>query len=165
MTPPRMRLLIKKGRKNMKKLISIILLTMALAVCLSACGGSSEPAPEPAEEPTESHIYDNAVVIDMMNGPRTEKIGEYSVIEAPSTDITEDVLNDWFYNYIEKTDYSFYIISFTDKPGFGVHGMNTMITVNAGLNVDENGDYSVISGENEQYYSPGNDGTLHEINW
>ena len=56
------------------------------------------------EAQKETHIYDNAEMKDVLNGARTNKIGEYSAIRASSDDCTEAALADWYYNFVEKNN-------------------------------------------------------------
>ena len=52
------------------------------------------------------HLYDNAIVKDVMNGFRSEKIGEYSIATIKSDQVTQDILEDWYFNYVEKNDFN-----------------------------------------------------------
>lgn len=63
--------------------------------------------------PKETHIYDNAKIKTELSGSG-EKIGKVSVIKAQSKDITDKVLTDWYFNHVEKTDYNYYLIEYTD---------------------------------------------------
>ena len=54
----------------------------------------------------DTHLYDNAQVRDVMNGLGTEKIGEYSIIEAKSDEVTVEALTDWYFNYVSKNDFT-----------------------------------------------------------
>lgn len=61
----------------------------------------------------QTHIYDNAKIKTELSGSG-EKIGKVSVIKAQSKDITDKVLTDWYFNHVEKTDYTYYLIEYTD---------------------------------------------------
>lgn len=63
--------------------------------------------------PKETHIYDDAKIKNELSGSG-EKIGKVSVIKAQSKDITDKVLTDWYFNHVEKTDYNYYLIEYTD---------------------------------------------------
>ena len=61
----------------------------------------------------QTHIYDHAKIKTELSGSG-EKIGKVSVIKAQSKDITDKVLTDWYFNHVEKTDYNYYLIEYTD---------------------------------------------------
>ena len=62
-----------------------------------------EEKPAPAkEQPKEKHVYDQAKVVDMMNGTKTKAIGKVSVIEIDSSKVTQQALEDWYFNYAKK---------------------------------------------------------------
>lgn len=143
----------EKQKKKKKGCLIAVIAAVVLFIAL-VVGVSSQPD-------SESHIYDNAKIIDQMNGTRTEKLGEYSVIEIDSEQVTEEALNDWFFNYVEKTDYKCYFISYTDKPDKGVYsGGETMIEKDVVIERDKNGDYWCGDNTGATIYYPGEDGKL-----
>lgn len=108
----------------------------------------------------EGHLYDNASVRDMMNGSRTEKIGEYAIIKANSDECTEEALADVYYNYFLTHNFNWMAIIYSDKTdGTGVYFNAGIISVNDKLEEDQYGDYSVISSEDSTLYGPSGDGT------
>ena len=127
-------------------------------------GSDSESTPETVQE-TESHIYDNAQVKDVMNGFRTEKIGEYSVIEMKSEDVTVEALTDWYFNYVKVNDFNWCMIIYTDKTdGSGVYAIKSMVEKGVIFEKDEYGDYMVgESPESSIIYVPTEDNTLVEM--
>lgn len=71
---------------------------------------------------TESHIYDNAEILDMMNGTGTEKIGTVTVVKANQADCTEEALYDWYVNYVKKNaDSNYHVIVYNDVENKGVY--------------------------------------------
>ncbi len=58
------------------------------------------------EEQLERHIYDSAVIRDVINDERTKKLGEYSIIYVSSTDATVESLADWYFNYVMMHNYN-----------------------------------------------------------
>ncbi len=128
----------------MKK-ITILLVCLAMAMSLMACGSSEESSEENKEEATdevieETHIYDNATVETIESDvPGSDVSWTYSVIEAPSDEITEDVLLDWHNNYIVPTDYQWYIIQYTDNPDMGVFGQEEILEKDVHLHRAETG--------------------------
>ncbi len=126
-------------------------------------------APTPTSTPTqtiapevnknEGHIYDTVEVIDQMNGIRTEKIGEISVIHALSTDITDEVLADWHYNYCKKNNHSFDLIVYDDIEGFGCHDGGSIIAKDTIIKKGENpDDYQLGYSLKETQYVESDDG-------
>ena len=136
-----------------------------------ACGGSSDDSTEDEtvettiEETTEAqetHIYDDAQIVDSLNGSGTSVIGQYSLIEAASTDITLDVLEDWYFNYVAVTDYDYYLIAYTDvDDGSGVHAISGTVNVGVILEENSNGQLVVADSSSATMYIP-SDGTLKE---
>ena len=107
----------------------------------------------------EAHIYDGVEIKDIFNGMRTNKIGEYSVIRASSDACTEDALADWYYNFVQKNNYNYNIILFTDKENLmGCYSINGMVETGTAFIEDEYGDYMVGETHNSVIYSPSGDG-------
>lgn len=124
--------------------------------------------PEDNEEASdeESHIYDDAEIVDMMNGSRTEVIGAVSVISALSSDITEEVLTDWYFNYVAETDYNYYLIVYTDIEDTGCYAFTGIVEANVTLeDTDGYGLYSLADDSNATIYAPTDEGTLSVMEW
>lgn len=133
------------NKKGAGCLTLIILFAIIVIVAVSCCKKKSNNG-------DSQHIYDNAQVRDVMNGSGTNKLGEYSVIKAASSEITDDVLNDWYFNYVKKNDFNYCVIVYTDIDGVGVYSSSGMVIKDAGLDVDANGDYSYVSRSDESNY-------------
>ena len=122
--------------------------------------------PEPLLTPlpsttTEKHLYDNAQVKNVMNGFRTAKIGEYSLIWALSSEVTVDSLADWYFNYVSKNDFNWCMILYTDRDdNLGVYGNNGLIEKDIYFEQDEYGDYSTGDHSISTIYAPTSNGTL-----
>lgn len=162
----------KEKKPVSKKLIIVLVVVVALFLLL-VVGINALPEPTettapqttvgetvPQRKDASSHIYDNATIIDQMNGFRNKKLGEYSVIKISSDEVTEEALADWYFNYIKKTDYKSYMISYTDIPGKGVYGTETMVEKDVEIEVDENGDYWYAGNVGSTIYCPTDDGKL-----
>ena len=120
-------------------------------------------AAEPAE-PAEPHIYDRAFVAPVMNGPRTEKIGEYSYILADSSECTDEVLIDWYNNYIRKNDFNYSFIVFTDKEGYGVFTSSGIVEIGDEIIYDEeNDEYNKGDNSQARIVAIYEDGTMQEF--
>ena len=92
--------------------------------------------------------------IPMMNGPRTKKLGEYSVTKALSADVTTENLTDWYFNFVDKSDFNYYIIVYTENNNLGVIASNFgNITKNVGIIRDQNGDYEYEKLESSLLYA------------
>ena len=110
-------------------------------------------------EQFEFHLYDWARVKPVMNGIRTEKIGEYSVIKADSSDCTEEALADWYYNYVSKNDFDYCLIIYTDKDKkLGCYATDILVQKDVGIECDEYGDYYLGNSDNVTTYGPSEDG-------
>ena len=143
----------------MKKVIAVLLMALLVVTC-AACGSSGEGAGSaPA---AEAHIYDAAQVVDVMNGTGTEAIGKCSVIKADSKDVTDEALNDWYFNYVEQNDFNWCVIVYTDQEGMGVYAGSGVVERNTGLEEDTDGSYMLISRDDAIIYTPV-DGQLKEI--
>ncbi|WP_294825586.1 hypothetical protein [uncultured Gemmiger sp.] len=117
-------------------------------------------------QPVESHIYDNAQVKDVINGSRTEKIGEYSIIEVNSEEVTDEALTDWYFNYVVPNDYNWCMILYTDKnDNSGVYAISGMIQKGIQFEKDKYGDYAVGDSSNATVYTPTNDNELQAMNF
>ena len=134
----------------MKKAIAMLTTALLVLTC-AACGG-------------ESHIYDSAQVVDMMNGFGTKVVGKTSVIKADSKEVTEEALNDWYFNYVEKNDFNVCVIVYTDQKGKGVYAANGHVERDTGLEEDTNspGSYSWVYNKDAIVYVPSG-GKLKEI--
>jgi hypothetical protein len=138
-----------------------------IVVVLSAIFGNMGSNDENKPEQAESHIYDNAQVKDVMNGSRTEKIGEYSIIEAKSDEVTVEALTDWYFNYVSKNDFNWCIILYSDKDdNSGVYSISGIVQKDVVFTKDENGDYSLSEADATSHaitYTPTDDNTLKEL--
>lgn len=119
------------------------------------------------ENNAEKHIYDNAVVKDVINGTRDKKIGEYSIIESLSDEINETVLTDWYYNYVKQNNYNWCMILFTDTNDgngtyLGAYAIENMVEMNVKYSKNQYGDYSMSDMEGVTIYLPEN-GVLSEF--
>jgi hypothetical protein len=138
-----------------------------IVVVLSAIFGNMGSNDENKPEQAESHIYDNAQVKDVMNGSRTEKIGEYSIIEISSEEVTDEALTDWYFNYVAKNDFNWCMILYTDKDdNSGVYSISGIVQKDVVFTKDENGDYSLSEADATSHaitYTPTDDNTLKEL--
>ena len=161
--------------KIMESTISTKLLACSMSLLLLGCSSnstenskvstSSSSADSSAEVTNNenNHIYDTAEIKDVMNGSRTEKIGEYSICKVNSEELTLDELTDWYFNYVEKNDFNYSIILYTDKDdNSGVYAIKGSISKDVTFEKDSNGDYMLGSSSNATDYAPQTDGTLKE---
>ena len=136
----------KEPNKKGAGCLTLIILFAIIVIVAVSCGKKKSNSGD------SQHIYDNAQVRDVINGSGTNKLGEYSVIKAASSEITDDVLNDWYFNYVKKNDFNYCVIVYTDIDGVGVYSSSGMVIKDAGLDVDANGDYSYVSRSDESNY-------------
>lgn len=110
-------------------------------------------------------IYDSAIAVPVINGSKTEKIGEMSLIKTDSALVDEDAILDWYLNYVKETDYLYYIISYVDKEELlGVYtNKGGLIEVNTGLDKDENNVFILGDDSQATFYTVGEDNKLNKI--
>lgn len=140
----------------MKRTIAKLVAILFVLVTLSACGDART---DESQEPAPEHFYDNAEIKPVMNGDRSEKIGEYSVVSVLSDEMTEDSLEDWYFNYVAEHNYNWCMILYADKENFGVYAISGMVQVGVKFDVDEYGDYSVGDSSGAKFYGQ-SDGKL-----
>lgn len=110
--------------------------------------------------PMERHIYDNAIVRDVINDERTKKIGEYSIIYLASSAATVENLTDWYFNYVMLHNYNWCMILYTDSiRNQGVYAIAGVVDKDVFFEQDEYGDYALLEPLQEILYLPVN-GTL-----
>lgn len=115
------------------------------------------------EMESKEHIYNNAIIKDVMNGIRSEKIGEYSIIEIKSNQINEEIIADWYFNFVEKNDFNWNMILYTDRENEGIYANSGIINKDVTFNIDEYGDYSLGDCSNCITYAPDGENTLKQI--
>lgn len=132
-----------------------------IVVVLSAIFGNMGSKDESKPEQVESHIYDNAQIKDVMNGSRTEKIGEYSIIEISSDKVTDEALTDWYFNYVVKNDFNWCMILYTDKDdNSGVYANNGYVEKDIIFEKDQYDDYMVGDSSKATMYGPTDNNNL-----
>lgn len=110
------------------------------------------------------HLYDNATVKDVMNGFRTEKLGEYSIVYIDSSLVTEENLNDWYFNYVSQNDFNWCMILYTDKnDNSGVYAVKGLVQRDILFEEDEYGDYMLGDSSNSTVYVPTENNILKEL--
>lgn len=135
----------------MKITIAKLVAILIVLVTLSACGDART---DESKEPAPEHFYDNAEIKPVMNGDRSEKLGEYSVVSALSEEMTEDALENWYFNYVAEHNYNWCMILYADKENSGVYAISGMVQVDVKFDVDEYGDYSVGDSSGAKFYGP-----------
>ncbi len=102
----------------------------------------------------ETHIYDKAKVKAVWNGSHDKKIGKYSIVKVDSEKCTEENLEDWYFNYVDKHNYNWCMIIYTDKDdNSGVYANVGMVEVGVIFEKDKYGDYYLGSSENSTMYT------------
>ena len=102
-----------------------------------------------------------------MNGVGTEKIGEYSIIEAKSEDVTIEALTDWYFNYVTKNDFNYCLIIYTDRnDNSGVYSIEGVVEKDVIFTKEENGTYAISDAgalNNTTVDIPTSEKTLEEL--
>lgn len=162
-------------KKDMKPVVKYGIIAVAWIIYFFiGMSGDSSSTNAPAEEkqntpstsisatfdaPKEVHIYDSAEIKDVLNGVRTQKLGEYSIIYASSTECTEETLADWYFNFVQANNYNYNVILFTDKDELvGCYSIEGVVEVGTEFIEDEFGDYMVGNSQDAVLYSPSDDG-------
>lgn len=159
----------KKCKWDVKVKIGVTVAFWILILLLGGSGNSesssssSEPvdnkisniSEEAVDDGVSRHIYDNAEVVDLMNGFGTEKIGTITVINTKQSECTEEALVDWYINFVKKnSDCNYHIIAYTDVAGKGVYSNAIgFIQKDISLIKEEDGTYSVGDDAGSTYYT------------
>lgn len=100
-------------------------------------------------------IYENAEIVDLMNGFGTAKVGTISVARAEQSACTDEALTDWYFNYVqEHSDCNYHIIQYTDDPTKGVYTPGQgFIQKDLAMTEDEDGSFSIGDGAGSTYYT------------
>lgn len=135
---------------HLRKFVPILCAAVIMSVVLLVGGcGSDSASKGPA------HLYDKAKVVDLMSGNGKNVVGSVSIIEAKSTDVTQEALEDWFYNYVDKhvgdkaedPKLNYCVILYTDKnKEEGVHSAGGVVTKDVPIEKDKHGTYSMKKG-------------------
>ena len=114
---------------------------IAMFCTMEANNLSAEPKNRP------SNIYDNAIISQNM-----------SVVYADSSECTDEVLADWYFNHIVANGYNWGMILYTDKDdNSGVYGGSKIVEKNVTFRVWEDGSYSKGDNSNATIYIPDGD--------
>ena len=138
----------------MKK-ISLILVSVCLIVSLSSCGGSDEKAEE-----TSGHLYDRAVVENLISGSGDKLDTQYAYIEAESSEADLNALADVYFNFYKDSDLNYLIIAYTDDEPYGVYMMGPLVEDRVKIEKKSQGQYMMTDDSDCDIYSPQDDGTL-----
>ena len=155
----------KEAKSNTKKPIYRkwwfwVIIVVILAAIFGNMGGNDEGN----SKQVFFHIYNNAQVKDVMNGSRTEKIGEYSFIETTSDEVTEEALIDWYFNYVANNDFNWCMILYSDKDdNSGVYAISGMVQKDVLFEKDHYDDFMVGNSANATLYVPTDDNKLEII--
>lgn len=124
----------------MKRAISIIA-AFIIIFALTACGSNSR-----SEANDSDHIFEHARIVDSLSGGG-QKIGEVSIVDAASSEITDEVLEDWYYNYVSNNECDYYLIVYTDRDNEGVYTAgDDIVAKDVELEPWEDGTYMVAGG-------------------
>lgn len=140
----------------MKRLI-VVLFSVVLVLSLASCGGGSGES----SDSSEAHLYDRAVVENLISGSGDKLDTKYAYIEAKTSEIDLDVLADVYFNYLkESDDISHLFIVYTDDEPYGVYMMGPLVEDRVGVEKDAQGQYTMVDESECLIYAPQEDGTL-----
>lgn len=158
----------KKCRLPLWTKIAITPVAWLFAIILISVGGNGDSSSSTINEPVvdnsssvetadttpETHLYDNAEVLNMMNGTGTEKIGTVTVIKANQADCTEDALYDWYVNYVKRhSDSNYHVIVYNDIENKGVYSNGLGFIQKDITLTPDNGTYMIGDDAGSTYYT------------
>lgn len=133
-----------------------LLLLLGLLVCLIASIGCGDDNAK-TDKPTENiHIYDNAKVIDLKNGPGTKVVGKASVLEINSNDLTQAALEDWYFNYVSKNigdegeKWYWAVIVYKDKKDMGTFCNSMLVSKDVAIKKNDKDDGWSMAGNSKE---------------
>lgn len=140
----------------MKRLVAV-LFSVVLILSLASCGGGSGES----SDSSEAHLYDRAVVENLISGSGDKLDTQYAYIEAKTSEVDLDVLADVYFNYFkESDDISHLFIVYTDDEPYGVYIMDPLVEDRVKVEKDKQGQYMMTDNAESLIYVPQEDGTL-----
>ena len=107
---------------------------------------------------------DDITIFPILTGIGNEKIGEYSVLRAKSSEVNEDYLTDWYVNHVKKNDYNYCVIVYSDQTSLvGVYATATHILKDCSFWIDDRGDYCLGDSSNATIYFLNESGYLYTL--
>lgn len=106
-----------------------------------------------SSEIKENHIYDKSKIVDQMNGLGTKKVGTITVVEARSSECSDEAIVDWYLNYVKKNlDSHCHFIVYTDEKNKGIYATESLIVKDVELLAENDGTYSLGDYAGSTYY-------------
>ena len=150
-------------KKNTWPVKTKLIVTVVFWIVIFVLGGlnnstsNTSSATENVETTSEesTHIYDNAEVIDLMNGLGTDKIGTITITKANQSECTEEAIIDWYFNYVKNnTDSNYHIIVYSDNTQKGIYTLGSgLIQKDIELTAEDNGTYMLGNDAGSTYYT------------
>ena len=82
-----------------------------------------------------------------------DSLGEYGLVEADSSEVTEEALKE-LYNTFQKKDLEYLVVVYKDDPAHGVYMIENMIETGVTLQQDENADYLLADDTGAKVITP-----------
>lgn len=139
----------------MKRLVAV-LFSIVLILSLVSCGGGSDES----SDSSEAHLYDRAVVENVLSGSGDPLDTKYAYIEAKTSEVDLDALADVYFNYFKDSDINHLFIIYTDNEPHGVYMMDSLVEDNIEVTKNPQGQYMESDTSECSYYVPKEDGTL-----
>ena len=95
-------------------------------------------------------FYRNAEIIETDDG-------SYSLVEADSSEIDFEDLEDWYSNYVAGTDADWFVILYTDQENSGVYAVDGLVQTGVTLEESSEGVYTLVWTEDDTMYVPSYD--------
>lgn len=136
------------------KICTLICVGVCIATLCNCISSSLQTYFLPASS-NDTDIFDTAKIY-------SNTAGYYSVIKMNSNDVSVDFLEQWYFDYVMKHNYSWCMILYSDSDNMkGVYGVkNRFVKKDVFFNQDMFGEYSLISDMHSTIYYPSNDNRL-----
>ena len=125
-------LLLRKKDMNNGLKYGLIAAAWIVYLLIGFAGNSNDETADTADTDTvintqdvteQSHIYDNAEIVDLKSGDGSNVIGTVTITRANHADCTDEALADWYFNYVlAHSDSNYHIVVYSDVDGKGVYG-------------------------------------------
>lgn len=161
-----------KVRRQMRAFVG---LSIAMVVFISSLGtgvsrrnSRTEDAADPeetaaAEEETapaetgQSGLFADAEIYEV-EGTATTADQTYSLLEMESSDVDEDFIEEWYFDYVLEGSCDWYILLFTDEEETGVYAVEGLVYTDCVVRENTDGAYTLHWSTDDTMYVPDYDG-------
>lgn len=131
-----------KPRSKKRQIIDkVIMIVVIVVICVQVFKG---------------HFYDDAEVIEAGDV-------SYSLLTMDSSEVTTDVLETWYFDYVETHDYAWNVILYEDQDLTGVYAVDGLVRADVHFEEESEGVYTLLWSDDDILYTPGDDENLVEV--